>query len=164
MNQGCMCVSHGYMYQSCTCVSVMYTCISHVYMCQSCIYVLVIYMCVSHGYMYQSCICVSVMYICIRVVYVCQSCIHVLVMYMCVSHVYMYQGCLFCMFLPFFDQILEMFRQCGMLWYSICTFTFDHCVVYSSSIYGFWLPLLGSSNSSLQKIAYILCLFFFRLD
>jgi hypothetical protein len=24
---------------------------------------------------------------------------------------------------------------------SFCTFSFDHCVVYSSSIYGFWLPL-----------------------
>ena len=24
---------------------------------------------------------------------------------------------------------------------SFCTFSFGHCVVYSSSIYGFWLPL-----------------------
>ena len=26
---------------------------------------------------------------------------------------------------------------------SFCTFSFDHCVVCSSSIYGFWLPLFG---------------------
>jgi hypothetical protein len=31
---------------------------------------------------------------------------------------------------------------------SFCTFSFGHCVVCSSSIYGFWLPLLVSSNSS----------------
>ena len=31
---------------------------------------------------------------------------------------------------------------------SFCTFSFGHCVVCSSSIYGFWLPLWVSSNSS----------------
>ena len=31
---------------------------------------------------------------------------------------------------------------------SFCPFSFDHCVVCSSSIYGFWLPPLVSSNSS----------------
>ena len=31
---------------------------------------------------------------------------------------------------------------------SFCTFSFGHCVVCSSSIYGFWLPLSVSSNSS----------------
>ena len=31
---------------------------------------------------------------------------------------------------------------------SFCPFSFGHCVVCSSSIYGFWLPLLVSSNSS----------------
>jgi hypothetical protein len=33
-------------------------------------------------------------------------------------------------------------------WLSFCTFSFSHCVVCSSSIYEFWLPLLVSSNSS----------------
>jgi len=33
---------------------------------------------------------------------------------------------------------------------SFCTFSFGHCAVCSSSIYGFWLPLLVSSNSSLN--------------
>ena len=31
---------------------------------------------------------------------------------------------------------------------SFCTFSFGHCVVCSSSIYGFWLPVLVPSNSS----------------
>ena len=31
---------------------------------------------------------------------------------------------------------------------SFCTFSFCHCVVCSSSVYGFWLPLLVSSNFS----------------
>ena len=31
---------------------------------------------------------------------------------------------------------------------SFCLFSFGHCVVCSSSIYEFWLPLLVSSNSS----------------
>jgi hypothetical protein len=31
---------------------------------------------------------------------------------------------------------------------SFCTFSFGHCVVCPFSIYGFWLPLLVSSNSS----------------
>jgi hypothetical protein len=35
---------------------------------------------------------------------------------------------------------------------SFCTFSFDHCVVCSSSIYGFRLPSLASSNSSYNYI------------
>ena len=31
---------------------------------------------------------------------------------------------------------------------SVCTFSFGHCVVCSSLIYGFWLPPLVSSNSN----------------
>ena len=35
---------------------------------------------------------------------------------------------------------------------SFCTFSFGHCVVCSSSSYGFWLPPLVSSNSSYTHI------------
>ena len=35
-----------------------------------------------------------------------------------------------------------------VLYLSFCTFSFGHCVVCFSSIYGFWLPPLVSSNSS----------------
>ena len=34
---------------------------------------------------------------------------------------------------------------------SLCTFSFGHCVICSSSIYGFWLLLLVSSNSSCKE-------------
>ena len=34
---------------------------------------------------------------------------------------------------------------------SLCTFSFGHCVVCSSSMYEFWLPLLVSSNSFYRK-------------
>ena len=36
---------------------------------------------------------------------------------------------------------------------SFCTFSFGHCVVYSSSIYGFWLPLWY-----LQTLLHVKCL------
>ena len=41
------------------------------------------------------------------------------------------------------QMTMDMFVGCP-----ICTFSFSHCVVCSSSIYEFWLPLLVSSNSS----------------
>ena len=34
----------------------------------------------------------------------------------------------------------------------LCTFSFGHCVICSSSIYGFWLPLWLSSNSSSHPV------------
>jgi hypothetical protein len=34
----------------------------------------------------------------------------------------------------------------------LCTFSFGHCVIYSSSIYGFWLPLWLSSSSSSHPV------------
>jgi hypothetical protein len=41
---------------------------------------------------------------------------------------------------------------------SFCTFSFDHCVVYSSSIYRFWLPLWY-----LQTLLVLLYFFFWPL-
>jgi hypothetical protein len=38
---------------------------------------------------------------------------------------------------------------------SFCTFSFGHCVVCSSSIYGFWWPLLESSNSSCPFVLFL---------
>ena len=35
---------------------------------------------------------------------------------------------------------------------SSCSFSFGHCVVYSSSIYGFVLPSLVSANSSTELL------------
>jgi hypothetical protein len=34
----------------------------------------------------------------------------------------------------------------------LCTFSFGHCVICSSSIYGFWLPLWLASNSSSHPV------------
>ena len=100
---------------------------SHVFVCQrSCICVLeVMYLCVrGHVFVCQrSCMCVlEVMYLCVRGhVFVCQrSCICVLeVMYLCVrGHVFVCWGYRFCLFLRFFYQTLELFRQCGIFCFS----------------------------------------------
>jgi hypothetical protein len=46
---------------------------------------------------------------------------------------------------------------------SFCPFSYGHCVVYSSSIYGFWLPLwylqtlLVNDTMNLIKIRYVTC-------
>jgi hypothetical protein len=42
---------------------------------------------------------------------------------------------------------------------SFCTFSFGHCVVCSSSIYGFWLPPFGIFKLILQQcnIVFVLC-------
>jgi hypothetical protein len=37
--------------------------------------------------------------------------------------------------------LLDLYLYVYVLWIVICPFSFGHCVVCSSSIYGFWLPL-----------------------
>jgi hypothetical protein len=38
---------------------------------------------------------------------------------------------------------------------SVCTFSFGHCVVWSSSIYGFWLPLWYLQTLHIEDYLYI---------
>jgi len=47
---------------------------------------------------------------------------------------------------------------------SFCTFSFGHCVVYSSSIYRFWLPPLVSSNSSYITSVVVDALYFYHVS
>ena len=42
---------------------------------------------------------------------------------------------------------------------SFCTFSFGHCVVCSSSIYGFWLPLLYLQTLLANHYIFLCCVF-----
>ena len=86
------------------------------------------YLCVRGIVMYL-CVRGIVMYLCVRgiVMYLCVSGI---VMYLCVRGIVMYlcvRGIEFASFYNFFDQFLEMFRQCDIFVFHFISLYWNRC-------------------------------------